>query len=264
MLILRLKKEMLTTRNIRRGLRDPSLLFGWIRQFIIVGRARRDVELMNLVRAWSTGGLQRMSVDAIFPGIQSCSKIVLRKPESRILGWSLDLPELVHIIAIAKHIKAKRVLEIGTFDGFTTLNLAANLDADGIVLTLDLSAESEVRRSVFNACTQRIVGSQFAQEMESRKIRQLWGDSTASDWSDFGSPFDLVLIDGSHDYRYVRSDSECAIKHISPGGCIVWHDYGYAPDVSRVVDELAQTYKIRVLKGTRLACLQMRSNHCNE
>jgi len=193
----------------------------------------------------------------LFPGIDTCTAVSIRKPEARPIGWSLDLQELIHIISVAKYTSAKRILEIGTFDGFTTLNMAANLEEEGEVFTLDLPLEEDARpETVSNACDPSIVGSKFRGEREEKQIRQLWADSTNSDWSTFGAPFDIIFIDGCHAYPYVKSDSVNALKHVRPGGIVFWHDYGQIPDVSRAVDELARDYSIVAITGTRLACFK--------
>jgi len=207
--------------------------------------------------AWSSGKLPRVRLTEIFPGIDACSSAVVRSPESRTIGASLDLHELIHILCVAKYTQARHVLEIGTFDGFTALNLAANLGDQGEVCTLDLPQERQMAvEGIPNACDPGIVGSKFRGQPEAERIRQLWGDSTTTNWKEFGSPFDLILIDGSHDYGYVKSDSANAIKHIRPGGTVFWHDYGQFTDVSRAVDELAVDYPIAAIVGTRLACFR--------
>lgn len=212
---------------------------------------------MHLVRAWSSGALRRVGVRDVFPGIEACSVVSVRQPEARTIGWSLDLQELVHLITIAKYTKARRILEIGTFDGFTALNLAANLDDGGEVNTLDLPPDDESSLgAISNSCNSEIVGSRFAGQPEAKKIRQLRADSTKADWRDFGPPFDLILIDGCHDYPFVKSDSQNAVKHISAGGVVLWHDYGQFADVSRAVDELAREHPMCAIVGTRFACLR--------
>lgn len=153
---------------------------------------------------------------------------MVRKPEARVVGWSLDLQELVHLRSIVRLAKPRRVLEIGTYDGFTALNLAANLGSKGKLHMLDFhqSQSQDVLRArgIANACVSDIIGSQFRKEPEVKKITQLWGDSTREDWVKFGAPFDLFLINGSHDY----------------GQCV---------DVSRAVDELALNYPIKAMPG---------------
>jgi predicted O-methyltransferase YrrM len=219
----------------------------------------RDPECMHLVWAWSSGKLPRVTLGDVFPGIEACSEVSVRKPEARTISASLDLQELIHVLSVVKHTHAKRILEIGTFDGFTALNLAAALDDDGDVCTVDLSPDSEARAQVANACNPEVVGAKFRGEKEATKIRQLWADSRKTDWGEFGAPFDLILIDGCHDYPYVKNDSINAIKHTQAGGTVLWHDYGHYRGVSKALDELAQDHRIVTIRGTRIACYRKSS-----
>jgi predicted O-methyltransferase YrrM len=218
----------------------------------------KDRECAHLISAWSSGKLPRLAIHEAFPNIQICS-VIVRKPEARTIGWSLDLQELIHVLSVVRLTKPRSILEIGTYDGFTALNLAANLEESARVYTVDLPQNQNKRAEISNACTFSIVGSKFRAEPESERIRQIWADSTKVDWTQFGAPFDMIFIDGCHDYRYVRSDSSNAIKHIRPGGTVFWHDYGQCVDVSRAVDELARLYPINAIRGTRLAYLRMPS-----
>jgi len=251
---------MLTRRNVIRGIQNPALALTLLRRLFPWDAMRHDPECSHLIRAWSSGRLARVPLGKIFPGVEN-HNVVLRKPESRIVGWSLDLQELVHMLSVIKVTKAVRILEIGTYDGFSALNMAANMGDTGKVSTLDLPQdqdESTLRaEGISNAVTSGLVGSKYRDEPESARIVQSWGDSTKVDWVKFGAPFDLILIDGCHDYPFVRSDSLNAVNHIRPGGTIFWHDYGQCVDVSRAVDELALTYPVKAILGTRLACLRM-------
>jgi predicted O-methyltransferase YrrM len=56
----------------------------------------------------------------------------------------------------------------------------------------------------------------------------------------------LIFIDGNHSYADVAADFTLYQGLLAPGGCLVFHDYGYgnhngrpeaAPDVRRAVDE---------------------------
>jgi predicted O-methyltransferase YrrM len=248
---------MLTKKNIVKVLRDPALLSVRLKKSVLWGGVLGDLECMHLVRAWSSGTLPRVELREIFPGIEGCGSVSVRKPESRTIGWSLDLQELIHILSVVKYTKPKSILEIGTFDGFTALNLAANLDDGSEVCTLDLPPDGEAPlEPISNVSDSGNVGSKFRGETEAKRIRQLWADSTKADWSSFGSPFDLIVVDGSHDYPYVKSDSSNAVKHVRPGGTVFWHDYGEYPDVSRAVDELAREHPIVAIRGSRLACFR--------
>jgi hypothetical protein len=222
---------------------------------ILVGGIHEDQECMNAVRSWSSGKLPHVMLRDLFPGIEGCRSIVVKKPEARVVGFSLDLPELVHVLSVAKFSGARSILEIGTFDGFTALNLAANLGGEGKVHTVDLPKSTE-RVSSGNPYAPYRVGSQFEGEPEAAKIEQLWADSTKADWQSFGGLFDLILIDGSHVYPDVKTDSANALRHLRPAGTVFWHDYGHYLGVSKAIDELARDHSIAVIKGTRLACFR--------
>lgn len=238
----------------------PRLLPVAVRRLFPWKAARHDLECRHLISAWSSGRLPRVPMAELFPGIAN-TDVILRKAESRTVGWSLDLQELVHLLSIVKLTRPKLVLEIGTYDGFTALNIAANLDPGAEVRTLDLpqelDAEAVRAKGISNAWVTNLTGEKFTAEPEAARIRQLWGDSLLADWNSFGSLFDLILIDGSHDYPYVRNDGLKALQSIRPGGTILWHDYGQCVDVSRAVDELAADHDIRAIKGTRFACLRV-------
>jgi hypothetical protein len=98
-----------------------------------------------------------------------------------------------------------------------------------------------------------VVGSKFKGEKEAKKIRQIFGDSTKIDWKTLGGPFNLIFIDGGHDFECVKSDSENAFRNLAPGGAIFWHDYGFILDVSQAVDAAAASAPVFALLGTRLA-----------
>ncbi len=243
---------------------NPRLIAVALRRLFPWRAARHDQECRHLISAWSSGRLPRLPLAALFPGIAN-TDVLLRKAESRAVGWSLDLQELVHLLSIVKFTRPKVILEIGTFDGFTALNLAANVETDAEVRTLDLpqnldSAEIKAK-GISNAWINDRRGEKFLSEPEAIRIRQLWGDSLKADWNTFGPPFDLILIDGAHEYPYVRSDSLNALQSIRPGGTILWHDYGQCLGVSRAVDELAVDKPIRAIKGTRFACLRVPTSH---
>lgn len=181
----------------------------------------------------------------------------LRVPYRRILSAATDLPELSCLLAVMKLLRARKVLEVGTYDGFTTLNLAANLsdDPEASVCTLDLPPEAGAQpiKHLSVACNPSRLGSQFKSEKEAKRIRQVLGDSTKIDWNTLGGPFDLIFIDGGHDFECVMRDSENAFRHVAPGGAIFWHDYGFILDVSQAIDSLKAPGPMYALLGTRLA-----------
>ena len=101
---------------------------------------------------------------------------------------------------------ARRVLEIGTFSGYSALSMAAGLPDDGHILTCEVDPRhAEVAR-------RHIASSPFADRIEVRLGRAL--DTVRG----LDGPFDLVFIDadkgGYVDYY------EASLPKLSPGGVI--------------------------------------------
>lgn len=215
-----------------------------------------DAEFRRAIR-WSFGNLKRESLNAIFPGVENVDVRVVRSHDREPL-LSMTPSEVLAIGAMVRILKPDRILEIGTFEGNTTVNLAANAPASARVFTLDLPPDWGRRYALnvpdihFNAATGNHTGRQFIDSPHADRITQLWGDSAEFDWDAHG-PFDFILIDGCHTYEYAVSDTRNALRVLRPGGAIVWHDYGMLEDVSRAVDECSRHIKARAIRGTRLA-----------
>ena len=219
-------------------------------------RKAPDAEFRREIR-WGFGDLTREPLTAVFPGIERVDVRIVR-PYDREPLLSMTSSEVLAIGAMVRIMRPVRILEIGTFEGHTTVNLAANAPASGHVFTLDLPPDwgrryaLEVPDIHVNAATGSHTGRQFADSPHADGITQLWGDSAEFDWEGHG-PFDLILIDGCHSYEYAVSDTRNALRVLRPGGAIVWHDYGMLEDVSRAVDEYSRHLKVRAIQGTRLA-----------
>ncbi len=165
----------------------------------------------------------------------------------RVFG-NIQPYELFALLTVVKACGAKTIFEIGTFNGRTTRNFAANVPAGGAVYTLDLQPDVEIEQMRFALDSQETplvlreaVGSRYQGTPEQSRITQLFGDSGSFDFSPYHQTMDLVFVDGSHSLDYVRSDTENALKMAKPGsGVILWHDYGNEfPDVRQYLDDLA-------------------------
>ena len=95
-----------------------------------------DAEFRRAIR-WSFGELKRESLNAIFPGIEHIDVRVVRSYDREPL-LSMTPSEVLAIGAMVRVLKPERILEIGTFEGNTTVNLAANAPSSARVFTLDL------------------------------------------------------------------------------------------------------------------------------
>jgi predicted O-methyltransferase YrrM len=248
--------------GLSKAITSPRSSLSWL----LRGHLAKD-KLFVSQTYWFTGTLPRVPLTEILVGVQEAEVVLPRafdRKSAASISASITVEEACHLGAIANYVKAVKALEIGTSDGNTALVLAANVAATGEVVTIDLppdfvmaKQDSLIYSDVELNLTQRDqLGRQCRGHRLSARVRQVYGDSAALDWNTLGGPFDLVFIDGCHSEAYVRSDSRNAMNHLTPGGTIVWHDYGMIPEVSKVVDEIANevpAMKVYALEGTRLA-----------
>jgi predicted O-methyltransferase YrrM len=127
--------------------------------------------------------------------------------------------EMLYVIAVAAHLRRRRIFEFGTFLGRTTLHLARACP-DAAVTTLDLPAEENPW--AFGPH----VGSYFAGTPEAARITQIRHSSMTFDPSPLAGTMDFVWVDGDHGYEAVKNDTGKALALLAPGGVILWHDFG--------------------------------------
>jgi len=195
------------------------------------------------------------------------SEVLQRHPvrltETDKADGNVNLAELAILAQAAAAVPAGRsVVEIGTFDGRTTLNLAINA-GEASVFTLDLPPDERAAFALAPGERQYVdkpqPGARFRAASPpwrgaARRITQLLGDSATYDWSPYGGRAGLVFVDGSHAYEYVLKDTETAMRLVAPGGIVLWHDYGRWDGVSRALDELEaqRLLGLRHIAGTSL------------
>ena len=154
--------------------------------------------------------------------------------------------ELMIIAAFVKQRQPAMCFEIGTFDGRTTENMAANQPDNGKCYTLDLPPDGADKAALPLACGDKtyidkpVSGARISAQAKSSKITQLYGDSGTFDFSPYFGQVDLMFVDGSHSYEYVLADTESAWQLVKPGGLLLWHDYDsrWWPGVTRALNQL--------------------------
>ena len=202
----------------------------------------------------------------IDPGEVAPEEIDVQIRQPAAADGNISELELIVIARLVRRAAPRSLFEIGTFDGRTTLNMAANAPPEATVHTLDLPREKlRGTRLKLDAGERPYVdkeqsGARYRGSDCEPKITQLYGDSAEFDFAPFHGRVDFVFVDGSHARDYVRNDSEHALRMLRDGkGTIVWHDYDGWPGVTEALNELYSTrHEFRALRhigGTSLACL---------
>ena len=108
---------------------------------------------------------------------------------------------------ISRMIKPERILEIGTFTGYSAIALASGLSKNGKIITIDINEELE-----------DLINSFFKESEYSDKIELLMGDAMEI-IPKLEDEFDLVFIDADKE-QYVDY-YELAINKVKPGGYLL-------------------------------------------
>lgn len=192
---------------------------------------------------------------AIYEGVYECG-----------FGHTTEF-ELKIISNIVKKKSPKRIFEIGTFQGRTTLNMALNSSPDTEIITLDLpssdldSTKMDIEGGEIRYVQKDVSGERFLSHPMRSKIKQVYGDSATFSFQDYAHSIDLAFIDGSHAYEYVLNDSQKVLSIMKPGGIIIWHDYTNWPGVWTALNELylkdPKFKNIKHIGGTSIAMLQL-------
>ena len=234
------------------------------RQFAwgLQGRAYSFAQLHDL--AWfasSAKKLPTVPVESLFSGITNLP-IQLQCSLPKVRG-NLTVDELAAVAMLCQWLAPHTVFEFGTFNGRTTLNLAANTQDAAKIYTLDLLApgKTELKTDDEDGAyhLREKTGTFFHDSQLRNKIEQLWSDSALFDETFLHGKVDLAFVDGAHSLEYVRSDSAKALAMVRPGGIVLWHDYcAWYPGVYQGLHELLPKHAVKHIDGTHLAILYPR------
>jgi len=175
-------------------------------------------------------------------------RVTLELPR-RFAGEPLMLEKAL-LLALLRISRARRIFEFGTYLGSTTAMLSANAP-EAELFTLDLPAGKLGSSAVEE--DKKLSSSRDAVRKFDGRVTALQCDSNEFDPADLGE-FDFLWIDGGHDERTVRSDTENAYRMRRPGerSVIAWHDYRNPkyPELTRYLDGLSTTRPLLFVEET--------------
>jgi hypothetical protein len=202
----------------------------------------------------------------IIPRIDICDYILRIKKEisNRVemeiihpnpKSGNISFFELVALNLLVKELQVVSIMEFGTFNGRTTINMSANVSFfGGKIYTVDLPSLSEktkfpIADGKHDSNDERgfigIKNKLFNNDYRAYKkapIEQIWSDTAYLQINEYKNTIDFLFIDASHSYENCLNDSHIAKEIVChSAGYIVWHDYNGWPGVTKAVHEFAQT-----------------------
>jgi len=145
------------------------------------------------------------------------------------VGASVSPLECAALAALAHRAKAKRIFEFGTYKGVSTTQLVLNVEAGGMVFTLDLPEDHPAYSLPIPKPEEQAIAAEggkgilIPRDLLDR-VTFLQADSASFDETPYLESMDLVFVDGAHSYDYVKNDTEKGLKMLKLGGLIAWHD----------------------------------------
>src|SRR4051794_21109440 len=141
---------------------------------------------------------------------------------------------------------ARRVVEIGVYEGSSAVAMCAALDPQAELHLIDPFGHHPTALPQGWGATERASRLVVARAARRGGPRVVWhierSEDTARAWS---APVDLVFVDGDHAEEATRVDWQLWHGHVVPGGHLLFHDARAGrpggrglPGPTRVVDDL--------------------------
>jgi len=207
---------------------------------VLRNRPFADRTLCHLLRTRLT--LPQVLLSDLFDDLDEQPVTLRKMPRG---GWSTPTQDIVMLLKLALCAKPKRLLEVGSFRGYTALYLAQNVEADATIVTVDRYSEH---------------GEAYRHTPEAVRIERRVGETGPELFArDKLASYDFIFIDADHTYEGVRRDTELVLPLVSSSGYIAWHDYanwGYFNGYNGVPEylkELSRRLPLARVLGSDLA-----------
>lgn len=183
---------------------------------------------------------------------------------------SITLVDQIVLLIINQIVKPKKIIEIGTYLGYTTnlllkntnshiftIDLPSNLITNKIKIDHTLIYKDGDINDDYLRCVQEKKKEIYLKNItleEKNRLTIIKSDSTRISFIKEFTEVQFVFIDGGHSYDIVKSDTENA-RSVVKNGVIIWHDFNsnIHSDVTKFLNEQAIHSKIFHIKGSLCA-----------
>lgn len=168
----------------------------------------------------------------------------------KYVSGNISLTEIFHICMTVSLFRPNWIMEFGTFNGRTTLNMAIN-NENANIITVDLpknqvnrtrfpleskgTNELELDETGYVGLKGKLWQGQSSEIVQ--RITQVWSDTAKMKFDRYKNSIDFLFIDASHTYENCKNDSYNGHKVIKDHGIIYWHDYAGWPGVTKALNE---------------------------
>jgi hypothetical protein len=187
----------------------------------------------------------QIAVQKLFPEIDFTHSPELLHPFPR--GLSTQPHELMILAHVVKLLQPERVIEFGTAEGRTTLNIALHLPPNGEVVTLDFPPIPG----------KNDVGFFYWDQPLKSKIKQIFQGVDAWDSTPYQASASVVFCDACDQPDGLAFETAQAFKVVKPGGVIFRHDYSSAEGPTHYWNAISRHLPVKHLEGTTLLCLRV-------
>jgi predicted O-methyltransferase YrrM len=153
------------------------------------------------------------------------NKIVTTKTfkEIPMPWWTSEIDVYDLIYSLIKMTCAKNVMEIGVFEGYTSIKMVEALPKDGKFTGIDINDYLKTDLKSIGPEIDFILGESIT-VMQGMKPKQ----------------FDFIFVDGDHHWENILPEFKEVVKLITPGGIIAYHDTIGIPDVKRLMEHVSK------------------------
>lgn len=155
--------------------------------------------------------------------------------------WTSEVDVYDFIYSLIKMTGAKNVMEIGVFEGYTSMKMIEALPKDGKFTGIDINDYLKNDLKSIGPEVDFILG-------ESIKVMQGMEPKQ----------FDFIFVDGDHSWANILPEFKQVEKLIKPGGIIAYHDTIHLPDVKKLMNYVSRfNYHVITLKTSEMRGLSL-------